>query len=44
MINIIGDWVNNSNIKIIKNRSDIIILQHNNKNKNINSYPLKNQY
>jgi hypothetical protein len=42
---IIDKWSNNNNIKINKNKSGIIILQHNNnKDKNINGYPLKNQY
>ena len=42
---IIDKWALNNNIKINKNKSGIIILQHNNnKDKNINGYPLKNQY
>ena len=44
-MDIIDNWANNNNIKINKNKSGIIILQHNNnKDKNINGYPLKNQY
>ena len=44
-MDIIDTWANNNNIIINKNKSGIIILQHNNnKDKNINGYPLKNQY
>ena len=44
-MNLIDNQANNNNIKINKNKSGIIILQHNNnKDKNINGYPLKNKY
>ena len=44
-MDIIDIWANSNNIKINKDKSGIIILQHNNnKDKNINGYPLKNQY
>ena len=41
-MDIIDTWANSNNIKINKDKNVIIILQHNNKDKNINGYPLKN--